>query len=568
MSHPLPTPKSRPASSPRSQAQRRRHRRLARLTAAVAAACGIGLTGQFAHSAVPAYYWTGEPDSSWSTNIAGNTNWSISSTGTPEAGSIPGLSADVFFSATGAANRATTLGANFLIHSMTIDDPLAVAISSGAGGPFTLSIAATLTVNTGAKLTVNSDLTLTSAVPTIAVNGTGTATINGALTSAGGLTKTGAGTLTLAGNNNVAGTTQVDDGTVELQGPSTNTMVQGPLVVGNNAGATSSAVVKLLAANQIGDAVAITVSIDGQLNTNGFAEHVGVITTSEGNVQIAGTGPGGALTVDGLDMHGGSINGGSGTNRLILNGNVTATSGPGIPSFINSPLDLGGATRIFTVNPGGVIPTQLFISGSITNGALAKEGTGVLQFSGTATNDIAGGVFVNNGGLELNKTVANAAITGPLTIGDGPGASSSASVKLLAPDQIAEMAEQDRAERPHDEAGPEDAEREQEAVAQIAGKEMRGEEAREYAVEIEIVELNQRAGRRRGDHEGQAVRATRHCAVARQRYGRIVNDCHAVFPLPDEYDVIYRPPRKCAPQARHLRENQAQKSGRRWLRNY
>ncbi len=73
--------------------------------------------------------------------------------------------------------------------------------------------------------------------------------------------------------------------------------------------------------------------------------------------------------------------------------------------------------------------------------------------------------------------------------------------RVFAPDQIAQMPEEDRAERPHDEPGPEDAERIEEPVAHIAGEEMRGEKPREHAVQIEIVPLDQRAAGRRADDE-------------------------------------------------------------------
>src|SRR5204862_5462724 len=135
---------------------------------------------------------------------------------------------------------------------------------------------------------------------------------------------------------------KVNDGTVELQSATANTVASGPfgeVVIGDQTGAASSAVVKLLAADQIANFAPVTVNSDGQFNTNGFAEHVGKLLIVEGNVQTSGTGPGGALTVEVLEMQGGSING---TNRLVINGNVTATSGPGIPSSINAPLDLGG----------------------------------------------------------------------------------------------------------------------------------------------------------------------------------------------------------------------------------
>src|SRR6202030_942556 len=73
-------------------------------------------------------------------------------------------------------------------------------------------------------------------------------------------------------------------------------------------------------------------------------------------------------------------------------------------------------------------------------------------------------------------------------------------------DEVAEMAEEDRPERPHHEAGPEDAQTCQQGHVGIARREeMLTEKYGEYAVNIEIVPLDQRADRRCADDEGEAL---------------------------------------------------------------
>ena len=79
----------------------------------------------------------------------------------------------------------------------------------------------------------------------------------------------------------------------------------------------------------------------------------------------------------------------------------------------------------------------------------------------------------------------------------------------LAAHEVAEPPEQDRAQRPHDEADREGRERQQEGGRFVdAREEMRGERARERAVEEEVVPLEQRAERRGTDHV-RAARAPR-----------------------------------------------------------
>ena len=169
----------------------------------------------------PSAFWTGDQDGAWATNQAGNTNWATAASGAIDAGLIPGAPIDVTFSATGAIHQNTTLGANFTIHRLTISDPNPVIIGSGAGGPFTLTIAGDagsgITVNSGSNLTINSNLTLGGAADTITVDGNGVAAITGVLGGNNGLIKAGAGLLTLSNSgNNYTGATTIQDGTLKL----------------------------------------------------------------------------------------------------------------------------------------------------------------------------------------------------------------------------------------------------------------------------------------------------------------------------------------------------------------
>jgi len=67
------------------------------------------------------------------------------------------------------------------------------------------------------------------------------------------------------------------------------------------------------------------------------------------------------------------------------------------------------------------------------SGNLTKTDLGVLELAGSSANTYAGTTTVTDGTLALNKTAGVQALgAGGLTIGDGVGAASSASLKLLA----------------------------------------------------------------------------------------------------------------------------------------
>ena len=161
-----------------------------------------------------ATFWLGGTNGKWTGN-----NWASDAAGTPTA-AIPTGTDDVTFSATGAANRATTLEQNFTIHSLTINDTAPVSIASGTGSnALTISGGAGtgITVATGANLSISAKVTLAGSSDTIAVNGAGVAAISGVLGStsaSGALIKTGTGTLILSGANSYAGGTTLSAGTL------------------------------------------------------------------------------------------------------------------------------------------------------------------------------------------------------------------------------------------------------------------------------------------------------------------------------------------------------------------
>src|SRR5262245_52584143 len=90
---------------------------------------------------------------------------------------------------------------------------------------------------------------------------------------------------------------------------------------------------------------------------------------------------------------------------------------------------------------------------------------------------------------------------------------------MLAADQISEPAEEQRAEGPHEEPSGEGEQREDEGGRGInAGEELRRQDRRERAVDVEIVPLENRAERRGEDDEALLARHRSFFTRYRSRY--------------------------------------------------
>lgn len=167
-----------------------------------------------------AAYWQGGVDGNWSTNSGGATNWRTDAGGATDTHTSPGIATDVFFTtASGAANVATTLDADFSIKGLTFTSaatsPVSIAgphtltlgadglsLQSGAatatiGSTVTLGVSQTWTVDGGNPLVVNGTVSIGPSM-TLTKSGTGTLRINAAPTIGnGGAIAVGAGTLRL-----------------------------------------------------------------------------------------------------------------------------------------------------------------------------------------------------------------------------------------------------------------------------------------------------------------------------------------------------------------------------------
>lgn len=272
--------------------------------------------------------------------------------------------------------------------------------------PITLSSSQTFTSGVeGTNLLLTSPA-LDNGGHTWTVAGAGDVQFSGAtITGSGGLTKNGTGQLILANStpNSYRGTTTVNAGTLLLWASGGNA-VPGSLSVGSGIQGTNSAVVRLSAAEQIGDASAVQINGTGLLDLNGYIETVGPLTLQAGEVT-------------------------TGTGVLVLGGDVTALAAAKA-SKISGQLSLGKATsRIFTVANGTAL-ADLDIEAKVSGAAglqLVKQGEGRMHLR--KNNTYAGETWVDQGTLWIHRpralgatTAGTVVATGASLVVESPGA--------------------------------------------------------------------------------------------------------------------------------------------------
>lgn len=324
-------------------------------------------------------------------------------------------------------NNADPAGSAVLRELQSSDINPAVPITINSSGKFDLNgftdnvgaVAGTgqISIPLGSNLNVNSDNSSSS--------------FGGTITGAGFFRKAGTGLFSLTGANPFTGKMICNEGGLILNSVTPDVACQaGTLQVGDGVGNANSAIVLLLAANQISATTALDIKADGQFSLNNLTETLGAVSiTSTGNISM-GTG---TLTLGGdLTMNDGSIAPATGT--LNLGGNVIATS-TATGAVITSPTTLNG-TRNFTINAGAVQP-ELHLNAVVTDGSvvsgLTKLGNGTLQLhapTGSGGNLFTGTTTALAGVLQL-KADSGRAIRGPFIIGNDTDPADTAIVRNL-----------------------------------------------------------------------------------------------------------------------------------------
>jgi fibronectin-binding autotransporter adhesin len=356
--------------------------------------------------------WSGgNSDGLW----ASTTNWNPTI--------VPTVGADILFDNTYVnANQTINTGTNRSVRSLSFDAPFNYTLNNntltfdnqGVGG-FS-GIAVTQTHGTGTE-TINSALTLNNAVNirnnstgslnvagaiatngnAVTLDGTGPNTnLSGVISGTGALVKNDTGTDTLSAANTYSGGTTINNGTVNANNATALGSAGVTLAGGTLASTNSSAIANTLALT--GRAALSNLTTSGALTQTG-GDYTLTLTgaTQSGAVNLSNNTTAhtltaevdtGTSTISGAIANGGGSTGGSltktGSGTLILSGANTFT---GTTTVSDGTVQLGGSNRLADTSS-----VNLGASGTLNlNGFSEKVGT--LTAAGGATLDFgaAGG---------------------------------------------------------------------------------------------------------------------------------------------------------------------------------
>jgi autotransporter-associated beta strand protein len=200
-------------------------------------------------------------------------------------------------------------------------------------------------------------------------------------------------------------------GTVDFTGTATQTVNNGNSAFDNLTHSGTGTLQAMTSALTV--AGALTVSA-GAFDPNGLNATIVGLTTITSSA-LSNSGGADTLTLNGgFSMVGGKLSSGVGT--IILGSGATATSDVNGPATVGGTLNLGGANRTFTVNPGLSSP-DLVVAALVQNGGLTKAGSGVMVLS--SANSYSGGTAVNAGTLSVTADKALGPGSGGTTVAAG-----------------------------------------------------------------------------------------------------------------------------------------------------
>ncbi|QIF01501.1 PEP-CTERM sorting domain-containing protein [Roseimicrobium sp. ORNL1] len=340
--------------------------------------------------------------------------------------------------------------------------PDSAIFGQGGAGPYTVTLGEAITVEdltfqtTGYTIAGGGNTLTLATGSNITVAGTAGATLTASLAGTNGFTKEGTGTLTLGGGtaNTLTGTITVNGGSltiaannriadtsnVEVNGGGVNfggftdtianftqtTAAAGGSISGTNANLTITGTLRIASSgtgagftvNTGAQVSAQTVDIRGSAYSGTNNESIllgGNAATLAAQLTVGA----GGLLMDGQTIQ---MNAGPKGNRILLNGNVTASGtnvfrmdAAAVAGAVHE-IDLGGGTRTFDITGGTTTIGSAIV---IVNGALTKTGAGTLTLSGTAANTYTGLTTVSGGTLSMTKTVGINAIAGNVLVNGG-----------------------------------------------------------------------------------------------------------------------------------------------------
>ena len=342
-------------------------------------------------TAVTAIEWDGSSSTSWGTAA----NW------TPA--NVPTSTQIALFDDAGIARPSVVLSAAASVAGLRFGNSALATAAYNISGATTLTLAGTVPYiqqqNNVQNQTISVNTLAISNTTVVDITGSKNLTISSVISPVGGNTTyglikdgLGAGKLILSGANTYGGGTFINNGI--LQAANGSALGTGNVTILN--GATLELSGSITVAN------GISVTGSGASNAGAIHNVVGTNTLS-GTITQTGSS---TLTTD------------TGTT-LTLTGNLTGTN-------VDTVFGGAGNLNVARITTG---------TGNVT-----LDGTGTVTFNGTTNaNTYTGVTNVNSGTLVLSKTAGTNAIAGDLTIGDGIGGASTATVRLGAANQISNV---------------------------------------------------------------------------------------------------------------------------------
>lgn len=373
-------------------------------------------------------YWKGDLGGTgtgvWSAyQIAPNsTNWDTTATSGVDTGVAPGANTDVFFAANGAANYATTLGADIAVRGVTFMSGSGTGgNNTTVGGPHTLTLGAggiTLAAGSG-SINISAAIAMATSQTWHVADAGATLTASGGLSGTGDFAKSGAGTVVLSGNSTYSGTTTINLGTLQIgAGGTTGTLGAGNVV--NNGVLIINRAGTYVVNQNISGSGSLVKTGSGAVTFNGTLNYFGS-TTLDGGTTVFGVSQtafvltsnslifgatAGSATASNLDLSSASAKFGGAmtvqTNSATAN---TITIGAG------QSLEVEGNVMVGYAPATGVGTTSLDVDGAgsfnvtnLTSGAFFRVGgydAGTAGIGNRAIADFSGLASMN---VSLNTT--------------------------------------------------------------------------------------------------------------------------------------------------------------------
>ncbi|HLX62659.1 MAG TPA: PKD domain-containing protein [Planctomycetota bacterium] len=332
-----------------------------------------------------------------------------------------------------------TLGAGNLFTGLLTMNSATISSTTG-----TLNLLGNIVAPAGsaAGSTITAPISLNGATRTMTINSGNVQpelAITGIISNGGssaGILKNGTGTLDLLGSasNTFTGTTTIDKGVLRMN-TSVGTILQGPIVIGNNVDAANSAILRELNSSDVAPASTILINASGLFDLNDHSDSVGPLSGTGnialGTAMLSISGDATSTTFDGLvSGTGGIAKFGTGTQTFTKNNTYTGLT-----------LVTGGVLAINGTQVSNVLATAGTLAGTGSVGTLTASGTGTVAPGNSGPGTLSSGnlalsagstfaVDITPGGADMINVTGSVTLAGTLAL-NAPGYAATAGTKIV-----------------------------------------------------------------------------------------------------------------------------------------